>query len=140
MKLQEWPGEMIEEGSAAGRNIANILQPEFAGEMALRGAYTQGMYGTNLAMQQIASEQAIAKRAQQQSGFNAGMSSCCYIFYAGDKFIRAVHMYRDEFYPNEGFVGLGYRLMARWLVPVMKRNNFVKKLVIFIMLDPLAKY
>ena len=132
--------ELVEEGSAAGQNIARILQPEFAGEMAQRGAYTQGMYGQSLGEQQLRSQAEIAKKQQQTSAFSSGMSACCFIFYAGNKFIRAIHMYRDEFYPNEGFVGLGYRLMAFWLVPIMGRNKFVKKLVITIMLDPLAKY
>jgi len=125
--------ELITQGSEAGKNIAGYLAPEWQAEMNLRQGAQAGEYGlTEQAGNLIQAKN--AARAQAIGGI------CCFIFYAGDKFIRAVHMYRDEFYPNEGFVGLGYRLMARWLVPIMKRNNFVKKLVIFIMLDPLAKY
>lgn len=130
-------GEMITAGETAGKNIYSMLSPEQQFEMSLRGNFAQGETAASMGAMQASMEQQTAKKAQQQSGFN---SVCCYIFYAGNKFIRAVHMFRDEFYPNEGFVGLGYRLMASWLVPIMKRNNFIKKLVIFIMLDPLAKY
>jgi hypothetical protein len=81
------------------------------------------------------SQEAIAKK-QQQTGATGQI--CCFIFIEGNRMTDNVRTLRDTFFPRGGTVENGYRKMARWLVPIMARNWFVKKNVQIVMLNPIC--
>jgi len=79
-----------------------------------------------------------ASREQSKSGGGQGGASCCFIFMEGNMLMPDVRRYRDEFYPKDGMVSKGYKAMANWLVPAMRKSTLVKKAVEVVMLRPLA--
>jgi hypothetical protein len=82
----------------------------------------------------------IANISKQTGGGGFGVG-CCFIFLAGELLTEDVRRYRDEHYPKQTHsVSKGYRKMARWLVPLMKRYPLVLWAVRFMMLNPLASY
>ncbi len=71
----------------------------------------------------------------------AGNTSCCFIFLEGNNgyLEDSVRTFRDKYFSPDSWVSKGYKRMARWLVPMMKRSKIVKQSVRFFMLDPLAR-
>lgn len=70
------------------------------------------------------------------------VGSCCFIFMESyDGVLPAsVRRYRDAYYHWHPTIALGYKRMARWLVPLMRKYNIVKKVVSLTMTKPLTKY
>jgi hypothetical protein len=68
-----------------------------------------------------------------------GGVSCCFIFIEGERFTDAVRQFRDAHFGPNSYVSKGYKLMAKWLVPWMKKSKIVKKMVQRVMLDPLLR-
>ena len=80
------------------------------------------------------------KSGSQSSSANGGI--CCFIFlemYHGDmpSYIRKC---RDRYYTFMPDVAVGYKKMAEWLVPLMKRSSVVRSLVWHFMVKPLTNY
>ena len=72
--------------------------------------------------------------------FGGKKGGCCFIFIEGEgELTETVRKYRDEHYLNTP-VALGYKGMASWLVPLMKRHRWVKEMVRFTMTRPLSRY
>jgi hypothetical protein len=65
---------------------------------------------------------------------------CCFIFIEGEgEVTETVRRYRDEHYLNTP-VAWGYKKMASWLVPLMKRSRLIKNIIRYSMTKPLGKY
>jgi hypothetical protein len=99
---------------------------------------------------QFQSKQAKATlEAEKMRGISQGISSgmgmvggmFCWIFREAEGEVpKVIERYRDEHYPKEGPVCQGYKKMAEWLVPLMKRFKLIKRIVRLIMTRPLTKY
>ena len=76
---------------------------------------------------------------REMAGRNLGMS-CCFIFNEGERLTEAVKRYRDKYFPPDSYVSKGYKIMAKWLVPWMRKSRFVKRVVQKIMLNPLSSF
>jgi len=74
-------------------------------------------------------------------GAMAAAKGCCFIFLEGNNGVLedSVRKFRDKCFPPDSRVARGYKMMARWLVPFMRKSSFIKKVVKTLMLDPLAR-
>jgi hypothetical protein len=94
---------------------------------------------------QTATENLRGEGVQSASGYSFGVDlgrSCCFIFleaYNG-KMPWWVRKCRDQFAPESSDRRNGYIKMSKWLVPWMKRSKTVRKLVNFVMIQPLTKW
>jgi hypothetical protein len=96
---------------------------------------------------QLASQYATAGAGQQGRTYAypgeqiSGGVSCCWTFLEAEgKITQIVRRYRDEHFGKWGSVGIGYRVMSRYLVPLMKKHKWIKKLVQNLMTRPLTCY
>lgn len=69
-------------------------------------------------------------------------SSCCFIFLQSYNGILPAHVRvcRDYFYSIEPRVAKGYKRMAKYLVPLMKKSSIISNLVNKLMVEPITKY
>jgi len=127
---QAWEGT-----GAEGIDVAQSL-------IAKKLKETQMMYDWFLGYKGLHQAKNIAKMGQITSGANAGMGMggdiCCFIFIEGERLTENVRSLRDTMFPKGGVVENGYRKLARWLVPKMARNRFVKGIVRVTMLNPIC--
>lgn len=70
------------------------------------------------------------------------VGNCCFIMLEGHNgvlpwYVRAC---RDHFYALEPEVATGYKSMAKWLVPLMRKSACIKHLVNAVMVKPLTRY
>ncbi len=75
-------------------------------------------------------------------GSGGGLASCCFIFmeiYNGTLpwYVREE---RDYYYKKDPRLSIGYKKMAKWLVPLMKESRLVKTLVNWTMVKPITYY
>ncbi len=85
------------------------------------------------------SQEKIAKMGQiSQAGSGWTQGKCCFIFIEGERLTDNVRNLRDKMFPKGGVIEKGYRRMARWLVPRMARNWFIKEIVRATMLNPIC--
>jgi len=70
-------------------------------------------------------------------GGKKGGGGCCFIFIEADNGIldRIARRYRDEYGTEDQRIG--YKLIAAWLVPLMKKRTIIKSLVKWTMVRPL---
>lgn len=108
------------------------------------GAYEQPKsWLSNLRQQQFQSKLAKAqlqaqKMGQMSSSFSGG---CCWTFIEAEGGIpEEVRRYRDEKHSKSSNVALGYGWMSSWLVPLMKKKSWVKKLTKALITQPMTKY
>ena len=127
-------------------SFANTGDNKFMG--ATQGAGNQAAgYGQNLLNQAGDNNRtAMGINANRRDGldrFNETIGSvCCFIFMEGlnGQLPWTVRKYRDMYYHAEPEIALGYRRMAKWLVPLMERFDFVKSLVNETMIMPMVQY
>jgi len=89
------------------------------------------------------SKQAAANLKAQKMGQISGAMPCCYIFLASDpedELLSFVRKYKDSHFDRESKVAHGYKRLALWLVPAMRKHSIVKKLVRFFMVHPMELY
>jgi predicted phage tail protein len=66
---------------------------------------------------------------------------CCFIFIQGEGILTQwARLYRDTYYGCDGLVANGYRWMAKWLVPLMKKYYLVQNFVKYSMTTPLSRF
>jgi hypothetical protein len=67
---------------------------------------------------------------------------CCFIFLESYNGVLPPHVrqWRDYYYEKEPQVAIGYKRMAKWLVPLMKSNSWIKKAVNWLMVKPITIY
>lgn len=126
-------------GIASGRGISG---PDKVGDRGIGVAegLGQGSLQTKLAEMGITS--------QQEMNYHGGLgklvgSVCgCYIFRAhyGVEIPWWIVFARDYFHAQDPMLGHGYKRMAKWLVPLMKRWTIVRKIVEYTMIRPLTLY
>jgi hypothetical protein len=109
-----------------------------------RGSAEMGMQGLSAAGQQAG---AVAGRlgqlrAEKMGGITSGVTKiCCFIFLEGHGEIKEnVRRARDELFPEGGRVSYGYRIMANWIVPLMRENEAFKAIIQDMILDPIAEF
>jgi hypothetical protein len=83
--------------------------------------------------------------APMASGGSAGgnlMSKCCFIFLEALNGVLPEHVreLRDYYYYMEPSIADGYKSMAGWLVPLMRRSVTIKSIVNNIMVKPIIQY
>lgn len=69
-------------------------------------------------------------------------STCCFIFLESYNGIlpACVRVGRDKYYSLDFNIAIGYRRMAKWLVPLMQENTYVRTLVNTLMVNPITKH
>ena len=77
--------------------------------------------------------------ALSDAGKNAA-SGCCFIFLEAlnGKLPWFVRLERDYYYEQEPRIAKGYKKMARWLVPLMRKHSSINCLVNLLMVKPLT--
>jgi len=72
----------------------------------------------------------------------AAFGACCFIFLESYNGILPwwVRKSRDYYYEREPTVAVGYKKMAKWLVPLMRKSVFIKHLVNIFMIKPITLY
>lgn len=78
-----------------------------------------------------------------EQGAQARSNFCCFIFCATDPkdmLLEYVRQYKDSHYDIDSNVAQGYKRLALWLVPSMRRHQAVKKLIKFVMVHPMELY
>lgn len=93
--------------------------------------------------------QPLATSSYQNSQFNVDSTrantmaqACCFIFLEAMNGSLPPHVRacRDYFYECEPSVARGYKKMANWLVPLMKRFSMVKWIINMTMVKPITQY
>jgi len=125
--------ELVQEGSQAGQNIASYLAPEWKAETEERGRAEEAAYGGFLQTGELIQAKNAAKA-------QAWSSICCYIFYCGQVPMFYIRQYKDEHYAPDSDVAVGYKKLASWLTPQMKKRQWVMKLTRVLMLYPMVWY
>lgn len=147
-------------GGGVNKMIQDILEKGFKAKGGLAGNIMQNLWGrtsetgTNIAnaendafkawlnyrlgRKKIKSDEDIARMGQISGSASSGMNMCGFIFTEGGRLTDNVRTLRDEKFPKGGVVENGYRRMARWLVPKMARNWFIKKVIQATMLNPIC--
>ena len=74
--------------------------------------------------------------------YSSATGPCCFIFLEvlNGNLPWWIRKLRDQYYKEEFSVREGYIKMSKWLVPLMKRFNWMKYLVNTIMVQPMIKY
>ena len=118
----------------------------YAGSAAERAGYrTQlnDMLYQGLQLRHAANMGKAQMQSDLWSGIGEGMSmaggSCCFIFIAGHGYLHPiVRRYRDEHMTKRN--RRGYYWLADRLVPLMERFKAVRRIVRFVMVDPMTSY
>lgn len=94
--------------------------------------------------------QPLATSAYQNSTYNAeepistgsGSLGCCFIFLEANNGMLpdSVRKWRDYYYKNEPYVAIGYKRMAKVLVPLMRYSLGIKSLVNKFMVQPITQF
>ena len=72
----------------------------------------------------------------------AGITKCCFIFMEAYDYNLppSVRICRDYYYEKYPAVALGYKKMAKWLVPMMQKSKIVRNAVKYLMVKPITRY
>lgn len=109
----------------------------------------QGLLGTlggiNSTAAPLAYQSSVANSAQgwaSNVGSASGLSSCCFIFLEATNGILPwyVRKERDYYYKKQPLVADGYKKMAKWLVPMMRKSKVLKQFINFCMVRPITYY
>jgi len=121
-------------GNTAGNFGLQQYNPVLAQEQAgAAGQFGQGVLGGAFGLGAAANKSSIEK---------SGGVNCCFIFleaYNG-RLPWFIRIGRDIAYHKYPKVASGYKNMAKWLVPLMQKYNFVRWLVNTTMVIPLTKH
>lgn len=135
--------------SAAGRQMGAIpmalqaeLQPytEAATAATTAGQVEAAKYPMMLpAMQMATAGMGPAGYATSQSG--TGPTTCCFMFIMGEgKVIDQVQKFKHYNFGYNSHVANGYRWMSLRLMPLIRRNKYVKKFIKHLITQPLSKF
>lgn len=123
-------------------NQANYVAPQYTpfgsnatGLAALSGAQQQANKWQDI--------QAQSKYKNSAAGmFETNSQACCFIFLESYNGILPwyVRVERDKYYKQEPAVASGYKRMAKWLVPLMRKYSTIRKAVNISMVKPLTLY
>jgi len=76
------------------------------------------------------------------SSITGSVGNCCFIFLEchNGTLPWYVRLCRDHYYEQEPRVAEGYKRMAKWLVPLMRKNSCIKHVVNALMVKPITRY
>ena len=122
-------------------NTTNAATQNASGNNAF--GFGQGLMG-NMTSMNNANTSAAASQSAAQMGMISSLAgtACCFIFlesYHGELPWYVRHC-RDRYYRNNPTIAVGYKKMAKWLVPLMKRSKLVSSIVWHTMVKPLSEY
>jgi hypothetical protein len=127
-------------GASSGNN-ASLQQykgSQAFDQNAMYGNTTQGAFGVQQQRNDILKDhRGIADYTNQAIG-----SVCCFIFleaYNG-QLPESVRLCRDIYYQSDPQLATGYKRMATWLVPMMRKSRVVSWLVNHTMVKPITRY
>ncbi len=129
-------------GAVRAQNLYNTTQQALA-QKAMQPS--SGESGLDKAGKIVGLVNSVAMAPLQglQMAKSAGPSEpqCCFIFRAGNDGVLEdpVRIFRDKYFAPDSNVSVGYKKMAKYLVPWMEKSRMVKKIVKALMLDPLAR-
>lgn len=141
-------------GGGMFENLANI-ETEKAGTLGgisaqylsdfLNKAYGAAWQTPQTSMAGLGSVMNFGTGAMQaaEQGSQARASMCCFVFAATDpkdELLEYVRRYKDSHYDVDSTVAHGYKRLALWLVPSMRKYKTIKKLIKFIMVHPMEMY
>jgi hypothetical protein len=129
--------------AGAGATAANANTAGQAGVNALANpsalGTTSALANTGLATNLATGNYSQGNSSNQSMG---GGVNCCFIFmeaYYG--FMPpSVRRFRDRYYRMKPEIAIGYKKMAKWLVPLMRRSTFVRELTWLVLINPATKY
>jgi len=140
--LNEMYRKAMETG-VTGRLGAEKQAWEGTGAEGMEAAKTMGALSQaeqKMMMEAIMQQKAIAAQKAASSWGSSYGTTCCFIMLEADDLTDRVRFFRDEHFSPEGVIAKGYKRMARYLVPMMKKSPFVKRLVKTVMTRPLAEF
>ena len=126
-------------GVASGReSTPNFGTSQFQMQNGMQGI--QGFQDRVLSTQQ---KQLEAKMNRSALTEDAGPKACCFIMIAANAGIELpwwIRECRDYFYKKDPKVRKGYKRMALWLVPLMKKHQVIKTFIKWTMYHPISMY
>ena len=127
-------------GASTGTNasLGQYRAPQQFDANAQLAGMQQGAFGINQQRHDILKDhRGIADYTNQ-----AISSVCCFIFleaYNG-QLPESVRLCRDVHYQSNPSLSVGYKRMAKWLVPMMRKSRAVMRLVNIAMVKPITRY
>jgi hypothetical protein len=85
----------------------------------------------------------VASGTASKSSGGGGWGVCCFIFCATDldsHLLEMVSRFKDAHYNKLSPIAQGYKRLAIWIVPLMRRYPLVKKIVKALMVHPMSLY
>jgi hypothetical protein len=133
-------------GQATGRAGTSAFGGGFNTNASSVGNAQQGgqnAFNQTTGLQQLRAQlQSQARDSLDRANETIGsLPSCCFIFlecYNG-KLPEYVRIMRDFHYNEEPALATGYKKMAKWLVPIMRKVKFVAKAVNTLMVKPISR-
>lgn len=140
-------GSTVNVGNAFGNtsNAANnTTATNMAGMTGLNAIANPSQFATTaqLGVQNQLQQMATGNKSSNQSSSVGGNMSCCFIFlesYHGFLPVN-VRRFRDKYYNLQPDIAIGYKRMAKWLVPLMKKSKLIRELVWRTMVKPATEY
>lgn len=120
-------------------------QPNF-GQQQYQGQTGTGT--TNALQSQIGSDaqqrqEILAGRRHVEDKIEGSLSACCFIMIAaieGKELPWWVRFCRDYYYSKQPEVAKGYKKMAKWLVPLMRKHIALRRIIKYTMYNPISWY
>ena len=133
--------------TGAGNTQGNVGLAQFNPQQGGPASLVSSAFGTNFSNSLFGySGQPFSAGHNASAGVSVGGggggAGCCFIFmeaYSGNM-PPSVRKCRDRYYVKFPTIATGYKRMAKWLVPLMRQSNVVRKLVWKIMVCPLTKH
>lgn len=112
-------------------------------DMAIKGAAGSPLEVWKMAAQAIGSLLGQPPLTSGKQSGGGGWGICCFIFCAADpddKLLQMVRRYKDSHYGKLSPIAQGYKRLAIWLVPLMRKYPLVKNIVKILMVNPMSLY
>lgn len=136
-------GALTQPNSSTGTNFGLASLPLNGSQAFSGGAGLMNSIGqTNSTMQPLLYQNTLANSAQGYAHSVGENVNCCFIFLESfnGRMPWFVRLCRDRYYAQEPQVASGYKQMAKWIVPMMRRNQWVRRIVDILMVKPITAY
>lgn len=131
------PQNVIGEGGPVPVGYGRLL----VGSQVISAAYVIRDYNTEDTSVYLRDEYGNLTFTPSAKPVNPTQPPCCFIFIQGEGLLtQYARNYRDTYYGNLGTVAEGYRWMAKWLVPLMKKYTLIQNSVKYLMTTPLSRF
>ena len=131
------------ETGMTGRLGAERQAWEGTGAEALEAAKSGSMaklQEQKMLMEAYTARKGISAQKKASSWGGGYGSTCCFIMLEADDLTDRVRFFRDLHFNSEGVIARGYKRMAKYLVPMMRKYPIIKRLVKATMTRPLAEF